>query len=429
MNQDEAFLHDICEHPEDDTPRLVYADWLDEHGDPDRANFIRVQCTLARLDEDDPAKLALEKQEQSLLARHGAEWCLLLPKWVKDGQFRRGFVAEVAVTADHFLRRAEDLWRRAPVEGVHLKRAVGHEQALLASHHLNRLTFLGLHDAAVVLALAGSSPHLTRLASLSVSHRRLDQETVGLATSLAPALAASPNLPALTGLQLTSAVVGLGGAGAEALANAPQRSGLLSLDFSPGNFSSIANPDNRVVAALAAATCLPRLTSLNLGTIGIDVEGLRALANSSCLPGLRSLDLGDTAIDVEGVRALAEGRLLAQLHALTFVGRSIGTGGVEVLARSPHAANLRKLVIRSERGALSRSKLTSTAIRALAASPYLANLRVLSLANKKLDDKSAMALVDSPHLTNLVRLNLEHNEIGPEPAAALQHRFGEGVQL
>jgi uncharacterized protein (TIGR02996 family) len=33
-----AFLEDIKEHPDDDTPRLVLADWLEDHGDPDRAN-------------------------------------------------------------------------------------------------------------------------------------------------------------------------------------------------------------------------------------------------------------------------------------------------------------------------------------------------------------------------------------------------------
>ncbi len=45
------FLADIIEHPADDTPRLIYADWLDEHGQAERAEFIRVQCELAKLEE------------------------------------------------------------------------------------------------------------------------------------------------------------------------------------------------------------------------------------------------------------------------------------------------------------------------------------------------------------------------------------------
>jgi uncharacterized protein (TIGR02996 family) len=43
-----ALLCDIWEHVTDDTPRLVYADWLDEHGagglDAATAEFIRASC-------------------------------------------------------------------------------------------------------------------------------------------------------------------------------------------------------------------------------------------------------------------------------------------------------------------------------------------------------------------------------------------------
>lgn len=43
-----AFLAAIIERPDDDLPRLIAADWLDENGQPDRAEFIRLQCELAR---------------------------------------------------------------------------------------------------------------------------------------------------------------------------------------------------------------------------------------------------------------------------------------------------------------------------------------------------------------------------------------------
>ena len=42
-----AFLRTIIDAPDDDGPRLVYADWLEEHGETARAEFIRVQCELA----------------------------------------------------------------------------------------------------------------------------------------------------------------------------------------------------------------------------------------------------------------------------------------------------------------------------------------------------------------------------------------------
>ena len=43
-------LRFICERPDDDTVRLIYCDWLEEHGQQDRSDFIRVQCELAKLE-------------------------------------------------------------------------------------------------------------------------------------------------------------------------------------------------------------------------------------------------------------------------------------------------------------------------------------------------------------------------------------------
>ncbi len=38
-----AFLDAIVADIDDNAPRLIYADWLDEQGDSNRAEFIRVQ--------------------------------------------------------------------------------------------------------------------------------------------------------------------------------------------------------------------------------------------------------------------------------------------------------------------------------------------------------------------------------------------------
>jgi uncharacterized protein (TIGR02996 family) len=50
----EPFLRAIFAAPDDDLPRLVFADYLEEQGDAAWAELIRVQCELARLPEDDP---------------------------------------------------------------------------------------------------------------------------------------------------------------------------------------------------------------------------------------------------------------------------------------------------------------------------------------------------------------------------------------
>ena len=72
--QDDAFLAAILAAPDDDAPRLIYADWLDEQGQPERAEFIRVQCTLARLPDGDKRREELEARNRALLAGHQEDW-------------------------------------------------------------------------------------------------------------------------------------------------------------------------------------------------------------------------------------------------------------------------------------------------------------------------------------------------------------------
>jgi uncharacterized protein (TIGR02996 family) len=64
MNAD-ALLAEILANPDDDLPRLVHADWLEEHGDP-RAELVRLQLLL-RGEMDEPARLAAEKRARELI--------------------------------------------------------------------------------------------------------------------------------------------------------------------------------------------------------------------------------------------------------------------------------------------------------------------------------------------------------------------------
>lgn len=46
MNERDALILAICRQPTDDTPRLAFADWCDENGDPDRAEYVRKSIEL-----------------------------------------------------------------------------------------------------------------------------------------------------------------------------------------------------------------------------------------------------------------------------------------------------------------------------------------------------------------------------------------------
>lgn len=50
-NEEFSLIRTICTNPHCDIDRLVYADWLDEHEQPERAEFIRLQCLFAELQQ------------------------------------------------------------------------------------------------------------------------------------------------------------------------------------------------------------------------------------------------------------------------------------------------------------------------------------------------------------------------------------------
>src|SRR4051794_9100035 len=91
---DEAFLEAIREAPEDNVPRLIYADWLSEQSDPvlvARGELIRVQCQLAGLPESAPRREHLLQREAGLLRRFRHRW------WrnrfyCRTGPYVRGFM-------------------------------------------------------------------------------------------------------------------------------------------------------------------------------------------------------------------------------------------------------------------------------------------------------------------------------------------------
>src|SRR5262249_35656657 len=218
-----AFLRLILADPAADGPRLIYADWLDEHGDHARAEFIRVQCALAGLPADDPRAPALRERGEVLLEHNRVAWSASLSGLATRWEFRRGFPEFVRLEARTFLARADDLFAAVPVRHVELLDVQGHLPRLGKCPHLARLTGLTINSShignAVPKALA-HAPHLARIARLYLRRNAIGDDG-------AQALAASPHLAGLTTLDLGENAVGP--AGAHTLAAAPHLAGLTAL--------------------------------------------------------------------------------------------------------------------------------------------------------------------------------------------------------
>ena len=116
----QPFLRAICENPADDAPRLVYADWLDEHGDPDRAEFIRVQIAHARQPDEATGLRAF-----ALLDQFRRDW-LADMRWFRDvtwdDEFHRGFVRHATFERPRpFFRSVARVVQAAPVTVVTIR--------------------------------------------------------------------------------------------------------------------------------------------------------------------------------------------------------------------------------------------------------------------------------------------------------------------
>ncbi len=128
MNDYDALLAAVLANPEDDVPRLVFADWMEESGQPAlvaRAHFIRAQVESAQLPEGDPDRAACERKADDLYREYGAGWNAVLPGWVtwNDTSLRysRGFVSELGVTPRRLFRDAYELMAVAPIDTVHIR--------------------------------------------------------------------------------------------------------------------------------------------------------------------------------------------------------------------------------------------------------------------------------------------------------------------
>jgi uncharacterized protein (TIGR02996 family) len=126
----------IRAHPDDDTPRLVYADWLQENGDEPRAEFIRLQIEQNALFSpsalcSDSAERRLTKREAKLIRLHRDEWFRGLSEtfdsavkgfnWAhaqKDIKFARGFVREILLPLEVAPLLAARDSEIEPIEGV-----------------------------------------------------------------------------------------------------------------------------------------------------------------------------------------------------------------------------------------------------------------------------------------------------------------------
>lgn len=405
MNDRDAFIAAIRAHPDEDTPRLAFADWLQENGDEERGAFVRAQVQLGWVD---PGVEFWSRWDES-----ARRWRAELPVYdgVTWGKFQRGFVSSVSVRAPaDFIAGAADIARAEPITAVQFGMPTGFADlaAVPAMADVRSLhTWFRGHLTDAHLCPLLESPHCPRLYALDVGGQLVTARSMS-------AVAACPRMGELRVLDVYNNRIH--DAGMRALADSPHLGNLRELT-AYNNWLSDAG-----VTALASSAALGGLTRLKLGG-AIGPAGVRALATSAHLARLKSLELVDYAAGAEGARALAESANLASLESLSLTGRfdggnPVGPTGAVALANSPNLRRLRSLT-------LIRGAIGDTGAVALANSPNLSRLTTLTLNMNHLTDAAVAALVASPYLTALPPrgLHVNGNQITNAGLQAIRARF------
>ena len=277
MATHEALLQAIIDAPDDDAPRFTYADAVEKNGDPDRAEFIRLQCALDKMQPHAPERQALEAREKQLLEQHGWEWAEELGTQVSEWVYRRGFIERVQMCLETSTEGILAVLRQAPIRYVRdISQFCDFSGVIEALPHLERLTGLefwylyAFEDSLVAQMLA--SPHLRNLRTLVLHHDRngnMVEENVLIEAMASPCRSSLEEL----------------GVNIDGCWRGPSR-GIL-----------------KAIAGSPYLSNLRKLTLSNAGDVGhsaqMDVETARCLGDSPNFAHLEELDLGRTSLTLE----------------------------------------------------------------------------------------------------------------------------------
>ncbi len=433
MSDRAALYAAVCANPDEDTPRLVLADWLQENGDEKRAAFIRAQvdryrrvnadspvvavhdyftdCDFTDLGDIDWSRVDAEFGEVQTVGRSADEFKLWpavrgygLPRirGVDIRYVERGFHTGLWVEKPPaFLKHVRAIFRAVPITHVWFE-ALTAEQAreFVNGGYLAQLRRLSLGGAVEPEAVRVIGDHRDAAGVTWLGLRGGDQPREQVA-----AFVAGANWSGITRLEVIDLdrddALGSDRMFAEILRR-PQFRRLRHLTAYGNSFGD--------VAARAIATAgLTELRFLDLSLNDIKDAGVEAIARSKSLPNLRYLDLDSNDFGGAAGAALMGTPKLSKLTVLRLDGNEIR--GVPQ-ASAWRAPTLRVL-------SLSGGDLTDRGLGALGKCPALRGLWFLSLQQCGVTDAGIAALTKAAVFEKLTAFDLSDNHLTERGMRAL----------
>lgn len=322
MDYEHPFVQEVRNNPRDDFPRLIFADYLDEAGDP-RGELIRVQVQLANMTPGEPERRELELREEELLADYADAWLEPLREFGAQGLsvrcLQRGLIERVRITAAAWLENAAELCRVAPaLHCVELRALPTELRQLMATELPEQITSVDLSSNRIERIhgqdLLGVSSWPDRLQELSLAFNRIHMDD-------------------LVSLRVRC------------------WRKLKRLDLSMNKISALGI--ERAAMAGPEPT-FPELKTLLLVGNPLKDDGLRQVFEALDSPELEELDLAASEITSVGVRWLVDRLLLGKLKKLSLRGNRLNRaryggavptndvlqGDLETIAQQPSLTQL-----------------------------------------------------------------------------------------
>ncbi len=328
-----SLLAAIAAAPDDDLPRLVYADWLDESGtahDRIRAEFLRAEVR-SRTEPEPEARTIAETAATRILKKNRSKWEgptaprrseVDQERYVRSGEearadflFRRGYVAEV------ILREAYDDW-------------LSHVRSVFGDNPIRSLAMEQLNpDASRELVHAmWDWPGLATLHTLRL-HSNLDPDVASL-------LGRNPHLRNVRDIDFGS----FGTAESlRELADTPLVTQLESAGFELGGWRVIASEMLERAGTLAHLLSRAESARLRMGWLSDEAAGrfFREFQG----PRLTDLDLSDRGLRDPFFADFSAAPILPQVQSLNFRVNFFSSATLETFFRQADLRSLRRLQV------------------------------------------------------------------------------------